>query len=203
MPTKDPRVDAYIARCAEFAQPILKHLRRVVHAASPAIEETMKWGMPFFVHRGIVCNMAAFKQHCSFGFWRSDLVLDGDPRYGQAGGGMMQRFGRLTTLSDLPSDRQLTTWVRKAVELNAAGVKLPARPKPKKKPLIVPPDLRAALRKNKKAAAAFAEFSYSHKKEYVDWITEAKRDETRQKRLATALTWMAGGKSRHWKYANC
>jgi len=199
MSRKDSRIDAYIANAAGFARPILNHLRRIVHAACPEVEETMKWSSPHFLHHGMLCNMSAFKQHCSFGFWKGALVLGESARDGGMG-----QFGRITARSDLPADDVLTGYVRKAMQLNEAGVRPPARSRPKKKTeLVIPDELRAALKKNKKAQATFEDFSYSHKKEYVEWIAEAKREETRTKRLATALVWLSEGKSRHWKYINC
>src|SRR5580765_44696 len=186
MSQKDPRVDAYITKSADFAKPILKHLRRIVHAAAPDVQETMKWGFPHFVHKGILCGMGAFKEHCTFGFWKSALVFDGKHK-SKPGEGMGQ-FGRITAVSDLPKESVLAGYVRKAVQLNDNGIKTPARPKPRvKKELAVPDYLTAVLKKNQKALKTFEDFSYSHKKEYVEWITEAKREETRQQRLETAL----------------
>jgi uncharacterized protein YdeI (YjbR/CyaY-like superfamily) len=198
MATTDPRVDAYIAKSAEFARPILKYLRAAVHAASPEIEETLKWSMPHFMYKGMLCGMAAFKQHCAFGFWKGKLVADLSEE-------AMGQFGCITKVSDLPSKRALTAYVKKAMALNDAGVKSPTRTKnaKPKSPVKVPDDLAAALRRNKKAGATFEGFSPSHRREYVEWITEAKREETRAKRLATALEWLAEGKSRNWKYENC
>jgi uncharacterized protein YdeI (YjbR/CyaY-like superfamily) len=201
MPKKDPRVDAYIAKAAPFAQPILKHLRKLVHTGCPDVEETLKWSMPSFTHKGILCGIAAFKEHCTFGFWKHNLVV-GDqesPKAEEA----MGTFGRITKLSDLPNDKVLLEYIRKAAELNDAGIKKPARPKKPREELKIPSALIAALKANKKALDTFEQFSYSHQKEYVEWITEAKRDETRDKRLATAITWLAQGKPRNWKYANC
>jgi len=202
MSRTDPRIDAYIAKSADFAKPILKRLRRIVHDACPGqIDETMKWSMPFFTHNGIVCHMAAFKQHCSFGFWNRQLVLG--EKAGNERDGMGQ-FGRITSIADLPNEKLLAGYLRKAVELNDAGTKTPARSRPKaKKELVVPDYFLAALRKSKKAIATFEGFSYSHKKEYVEWVTEAKREETRQQRLQTAVKWLTDGKPRHWKYAGC
>jgi uncharacterized protein YdeI (YjbR/CyaY-like superfamily) len=197
MSAKDSRIDAYIARSAEFARPILIHLRGIVHAACPQVEETLKWGMPHFQHRGVLCGMAAFKQHCRFMFWKSALVLEDHQ------GRRMDQFGRITSISDLPPRPVLMGYVRKAVQLNEAGIKVPFRPTAKKKTLVIPPDLRAALKRNRKAQATFDNFSYSHRKEYVEWITEAKREETRTKRLESTIAWLSQGKSRHWKYANC
>lgn len=199
----NPRVDAYIAKKAEFARPILEHLRKVVHEAAPGIEETIKWGMPHFEHKGMVCGMAAFKQHCAFGFWQSKLVLGEEAGNDDAA---MGNFGRITKIADLPPKKVIVGYVKKAVALNEAGVKggLAARPKPDpNRKVTVPADLAAALKRNAKARQTFDAFSYSSKKEYVEWITEAKREETRKTRLVQAIEWMADGKSRHWKYQNC
>ena len=201
---KDPRIDAYIARSADFAIPILNHIRKRVHAACPEVEETMKWSMPFFLHKGILCNMAAFKQHCTFGFWKESLIFDRDKGGGNKQDEAMGQFGRIGAIADLPNDNVLISYIKQAVRLNETGARLPARAKPKKKKdLIVPAGLVSALKANKKALTAFENFSYSHKKEYVEWITEAKTQETRKRRLATAIKWMAEGKSRHWKYVKC
>jgi uncharacterized protein YdeI (YjbR/CyaY-like superfamily) len=202
MATRDSRIDVYIAKSAEFAKPILEHLRGLVHAACPEVEESLKWSAPHFLHRGILCNMAAFKQHCSFGFWKGELVL-GQGAAGAAGEGMGQ-FGRITALSDLPPDKVLTGFIRQAARLNETGIKraAPARPK-EKRTLRIPADLTAALKMKPRARAAFDQFSPSHKKEYVEWITGAKREETRKQRLVTAIAWMAEGKPRYWKYARC
>jgi hypothetical protein len=201
MPKKDPRVDAYIAKAAPFAQPILKHIRKIVHKGCPSVEETMKWSMPHFDYKGIMCGMAAHKQHCSFGFWQgSELALGGVGKDAEG----MGHFGKITALSDLPDDATLLGYVRKAVELKDAGVKKPkpqsAAPKKERAELAVPDYFAAALRNNKKAQQTFEGFSYSHRKEYIEWLTEAKREETRENRLATALEWLAEGKPRNWKY---
>ena len=200
MGRKDHRIDAYIAKSAEFARPILTHLRKVVHQACPQAEETMKWSMPHFDYRGeMMCSMAAFKAHCVFGFWKGALVSG----RGHGEGGAMGQFGRITTLKDLPSDAVITGYIKKAMKLNEEGIKSPtrsaARPKTPR-PVVVPADLRAALAKNKKALAAFEAFPPSHKREYIEWITEAKREETRARRLATAVEWMSEGKAYNWKY---
>jgi len=200
MGTRDPRVDAYIARSADFAKPILTHLREVVHAACPDVEETIKWSFPNFTYRGMLCSMASFKQHCSFGFWKGALVV-GTPGGDGDGERAMGQFGRITALSDLPSKKVLTGYIKEAMRLNEAGVKSPTRSEPKaKKELPVPDDLTKALRKNKKALATFENFSPSHRREYIEWITEAKGEDTRNRRLATAVEWMAEGKPRNWKY---
>lgn len=200
MPISDPRVDAYIANSADFAQPILAHLRDAVHRSCPPVEETLKWRMPTFMYHGMLCGMAAFKQHCTFGFWKHALVV-GEEQAGDAQA--MGQFGRITRLADLPSNKILTSYIKKAMQLNEDGVKAP-RATPKRKPAPrVPDDLAAALKKNRKAATTFAAFSPTNQREYIEWITEAKREETRAKRLATAVEWLAEGRSRNWKYVNC
>jgi len=193
MAKKDPRVDAYIAKSADFAKPILTRLRELVHKGCPDAEETIKWGMPAFDYKGFLGGMAAFKAHCAFNLWKGSML-------GQSNQDAMGQFGRITSLSDLPKDSVLVGYVREAARLNAEGVKVPKQPKAPKKPLATPPDLASALRKNAKAKATFEGFSPSHRREYVEWITEARTDATRSKRLGTAIEWMAEGKPRMWKY---
>jgi uncharacterized protein YdeI (YjbR/CyaY-like superfamily) len=200
MANHDPRVDAYIAKSASFARPILEHLRALVHEACPTVDESLKWSMPFFSYKAApMCMMAAFKQHCSFGFWLSKEVTGGSGEDG------MGQFGKLASLKDLPPDRQLSAHLKKAMALNEAGVKK-ARPKAAAKPApTLPDDLAALLAQKKHAAArkAWESFPPGAQREYVDWITEAKTDATRQKRLATTLEWLAEGKRRNWKYEKC
>jgi hypothetical protein len=198
MPTKDKRVDAYIAKAAPFAQPILKHLRALLHEAVPQVEETMKWNTPHFLHQGMMCGTPAFKEHCHLGFWKGELI------FAKAAEGTREKLRQITSLADLPSDNVLRGYFKQAAALNEAGVK-PSTPKrsAKKKELVVPEFFLTQLRKNKKALAAFEAYSYSHKKEYVEWVAEAKREETRQKRMETTLKWLIEGKPRHWKYQNC
>jgi len=200
MGKQDPRVDAYIEKAAEFARPILLHLRAVVHAGCPEVEETIKWGFPHFDYKGIFCSMAAFKEHCAFGFWKGSLLAARYPDLAHSEEAMGQ-LGRITSLADLPDEESLIRYVREAAELNDQKVKAPARAKPKvEKTLTVPEDLQEALQADPAARATFEGFNYSNKKEYVEWLTEAKSEETRKKRLATALEWMAEGKIRNWKY---
>ena len=195
----DPRIDAYIERQAEFAKPILRHLRDTVHAACPDCEETLKWSMPSFMYKGeILAGMAAFKQHATFGFWRGSLVV-GDGNEQMSG---MGQFGRLTAVGDLPPAKELKALVKKAMQLADDGVKSP-RDKHRKEAFSVPQDLRAAIGANPAAAATFDGFPPSAQREYVEWVTEAKRDETRAKRLAQTVEWLAEGKRRHWKYEAC
>ena len=201
MGKKDPRVDASIAKAPEFARPILRHLRDLMHRACPEVEETLKWSRPAFMYKGLLCGMAAFKHHVTFGFWKHDLVVGKQSEKDAAG-----QFGRITSLADLPSDKILLAYIRRAAELNEAGIKPAPRPRaiPEQRPeLIVPDFLDAALKANAKAQANFEKFSYSHKKEYIEWLSGAKREETRQKRLSTALAWIADGKPQNWKYMRC
>jgi uncharacterized protein YdeI (YjbR/CyaY-like superfamily) len=195
--TQDPRIDAYIAKSADFARPILSHLRKLIHAGCPEVQETMKWSFPHFEYQGVLCSMAAFKAHATFGFWKSGLMktLAGHGK----GDDAMGHYGRVTSLDDLPSEKAIIAQVKEAARLNAGGIKVP-KTKTKKPPLKVPTYFQAALKKNAKARATFENFSPSHKREYIEWITEAKTDATRQKRLATTLEWLAEGKSLNWKY---
>ncbi len=206
--TASPKVDAYCAKVQPFAQPILAHLRELVHKACPEVEETIKWSRPFFEYRGaILCNMSAFKEHCSFGFWGEEIgaVLR---EAGVLKEGGMGSLGRITSVADLPSDKQMLGWIRQAAAfVNSGQYTSPiaarhkvVKPKPS---LHRPAEFKTALQGNKKAAAVFAAFSPSSKREYVEWIAEAKRQETRDKRIATAVEWIAEGKQRNWKYQNC
>lgn len=199
MGTRDPRVDAYIAASADFARPILTHFRELVHATCPDCEEAMKWSMPHFMYEGMLCGMAAHKAHCSIGFWKGALVL-GDASKDDEG---MGNLGRLTSLKDLPPKRTLQSLIRKAMALNEQGVKAPARRKPglaRTAAPRMPSALRQALDRNPKARATFEAFSPSHRREYIEWVAEAKTDATREKRLLTTIEWLTEGKARHWKY---
>ena len=195
MSKKNPRVDAYIAKSADFAKPILSRIRKLAHIACPDVEETIKWNSPFFMHKGILIAMSAFKQHCALIFWKNKLI------FGKEAASQRKRFHHITSAADLPDDKILTGYIRKAIELNEAGIKSSVRTKPKtKKEIAVPDYFLAALKKNKKALATFENFSPSCQREYVEWLTEAKREETRAKRIKTAIEWIATEKSRNWKY---
>ena len=204
--TLDPRVDAYIEKAAPFAQPVLAHLRKLMHQACPRATESIKWGMPFFVQQDIVlAHMAAFKQHCAFGFWGPQMkkVLK---RTGLHSSEAMGVLGRITSLKDLPDEKTLLAYMHQAGELVTSGERTKSIERPKKaapRPVRVPAELTAALTKNKAAGKVFAAFPPGHRREYADWIAEAKRPETKQKRVAQAVTWIAQGKSRNWKYQNC
>ncbi len=199
MAKKDPRVDAYIKKSAPFAQPILTRLRKLVHEACPNVEETIKWQFPHFMYKGILCAIAAFKSHCALVFWHRKVreILPPGKR-----GRAMGSYGRITTLADLPTDAVFKKFVKESMKLNEAGIKSPRVVK-KKKPLVIPPIIRAVLKMNPKAEAVFEGFPPSHKREYVEWINEAKREETRQSRIATMVKWLSEGKSRNWKYEKC
>jgi hypothetical protein len=197
MKHRDPRIDAYIRKSAPFAQPILTHLRAVVHEACPDVEETMKWSFPHFDYKGIFCSMAAFKAHAAFAFWKGPLLAGMLPNVEQTA---MGQFGRITSIADLPARKTLIRIVRAAAKLNDEGIKIERPGRPETAPLRPPADLLAALAANAKAAAAFKAFSPSQKREYVEWISEARQPATREKRLATAIDWLSQGKPRNWKY---
>jgi uncharacterized protein YdeI (YjbR/CyaY-like superfamily) len=203
----DPRVDAYIEKAAPFAQPILTHLRKLMHQACPRMNESIKWGMPFFVQEGVIlAHMAAFKQHCVFGFWGPQMKK-AMQKSGAHSSGAFGQLSRITSRKDLPDDKTLLAHMCEAAELVESGQRTKSIERPKKKaasrPVTIPAELSAALKKNKAASKAFELFSPSHRREYAMWIDEAKRPETKEKRVAQAVTWIALGKSRNWKYENC
>lgn len=199
MGKRDPRVDTYIAKSADFAQPILTNFRDVVHTACPDVVETMKWGAPTFERKKILCGMAAFKAHCRIGFW--NLSQTARAGTGLEAGGITAWFPRVTSIKDLPSKTTLMRLVKEAAALDEQGVR-PPRPtrSARTAPLPAPDDLMKALRTNRKALAVFDAWAPGHRKEYIQWITEAKREETRASRVATAVEWIADGKPRNWKY---
>lgn len=205
----EPRVDAYIAKAKPFAPPILNHIRELVHKACPDVEETIKWSRPFFEYKGaILGNMSAFKEHCSFGFWGVEIAaVLREAKVLQPGA--MGSLGRITRVEDLPPKKEILGILKQAVEFIDSGnytSPIAARNKvvkAPKAPMETPAAFTKALKANKKAAAGFAALSPSCKKEYVEWIAEAKRDETRDKRIATAVEWISEGKRRNWKYENC
>jgi uncharacterized protein YdeI (YjbR/CyaY-like superfamily) len=205
MAKKDKRIDAYIEKAQPFAKPVLKHLRKLIHEGCPEMSETVKWGMPSFDYKGPFCSMAAFKQHAVFGFWKHKLINDPKNYLGEIkadGGEAMGNMGRITSLKDLPPDKIILGFIKQAVKLNDEGVK------PEKvvknpattKNTTAPNDLMAALKKNKKAMTVWTDWTPGKKKEYVQWITEAKTDDTRASRIETAVEWIAEGKIRNWKY---
>ena len=203
MGKKEKAIDVYIAKSADFAKPVLNRLRELVHKTCPDVEEKMKWSFPHFDYKGeMMCSMAAFKQHCVFGFWKAALMKDPLLIENAKSEVSMGHLGKITSLKDLPADKKIIEWVKEAMKLNDEGIKLPAKAKSTdKKELIVPDYFLKALNKNKKAFKVFEEFSYSHKKEYLEWITDAKTDDTRNKRISLAIDMIQEGKSRNWKYA--
>ena len=197
MAARDPRIDAYIAAARPFARPILRRIRKAVHAGCPQVAETIKWGMPAFEYKGPLVGMAGFQAHCALAFWKASLMKTVPTDIGTDA---MGQFGRLESLDDTPSQAHLVRMVREAVALNDAGVKVPRAVKAPKPAPKAPADMLAALRANGQALAAWRQFPPSHQREYVQWITEAKTDATRTRRLQTAVEWIAEGKGRNWKY---
>lgn len=209
MSERNPRVDAYIAKSAEFAQPILQHVRDLVHKGCSDVMEEIKWGRPFFLYAGVIlCNISAFKEHCSIGFWGAEMgkVLRTE---GALQDGAMGSFGRITSLKDLPTDKKFVAYVKQAasfVDQGRGETFMAASRRVVKAPraaVEAPPEFTAALKKNKIAAKVFEAFSPGCKREYLEWIAEAKRPETRERRIAHAVEWIAEGKQRNWKYQNC
>jgi len=203
MGQKNKRVDAYIDKAQPFAKPILTKLRELIHKGNPEVEETIKWGMPSFDYKGPFCSFASFKQHAVFGFWKYELIKDPKGYMGEIfnkGGDAMGNLGRITSIKDLPPDKVIIDFVKQAKKLNDEGIKLPPKSKKPRTEFVIPDYFISALKQNKKAFETFNNFSYSHKKEYIEWITEAKTEETRNKRIATTIEWISEGKSRNWKY---
>jgi uncharacterized protein YdeI (YjbR/CyaY-like superfamily) len=201
MPEKDPRVDAYIEKAAPFAKPILSKLRKLIFQACPEVNETIKWSFPNYeVYGSMLCSMAAFKEHCSMGLWKASLLKDTEGILHLADKNSMGHLNKLVSLKDLPSDKILLAYIREAAQLNKNNVKV-TRPKTvPKKELPLPGALASALKKSKKALATFEAFPPSQRREYIEWISEAKTEETLNKRLATTIEWLEEGKTRHWKY---
>ncbi len=202
MKNQDTRIDDYIAKSAAFAHPILIHLRNLIHQGCPDVVETIKWGFPHFDYSGeILCSMASFKKHCTFGFWKASIMADPDKLLQKIGKTAMGSMGQIGDISQLPPDAVLLEYIREAARLNKEGIKIPAKAKIEAKNAALVPDyILSALKVNKDALKTFDNFSPSNKKEYIEWITEAKTEDTRYKRLETAVEWMAEGKIRNWKY---
>lgn len=202
MPSTDPRIDSYIERSAEFAQPILVHLRELVHKACPDVTETIKWSMPSFEYKGLLCGFASFKKHCTFGFWKESLLKsDAFPKIKTA----MGSFGRITSLKDLPKDKEIIFIIHQAMELNEKGINVPRIKNGSRdgRDIVVPEILAKALKIDKAARETFERFPPSCRREYIEWITEAKTEPTREKRVATTIEWLSEGKRRNWRYEKC
>lgn len=197
----EPKINTYFAKSAAFAQPILQHFRALVHQACPEVEERIKWGMPHFDYKGeMMCSIAAFKQHCAIGFWKASLMKDA-ALFKEGNEEAMGSLGQIKSLSDLPPDEVLIAYIQEAMQLNDSGVKLPAKTLSKdKKDLVIAADVQDALLANAAASHHFEAFTYGKKKEYIAWFDEAKAAPTREKRIATAMEWIAEGKGRNWKY---
>ncbi len=195
-------VDAYIEKSAGFAKPILEYLRELVHKTCPDAEEKIKWGMPFFDYKGeMMCHMASFKQHCAFGFWKATIMKDPVLRETAATETAMGHLGRLSSMKDLPPAKKITAWIKEAMVLNENGIKLPPKIKPAQSSTTEVPDyFIKALNRNKKAQKEFEAFPPGKRKEYITWLAEAKSEDTRTKRMETAIEWIAEGKGRNWKY---
>jgi uncharacterized protein YdeI (YjbR/CyaY-like superfamily) len=201
MHKKSPLIDAYIAKSADFAKPILEHFRDLVHQACPDVEEKMKWSFPHFDYKGeMMCSIAAFKQHCAINFWKATLMKDASLVENAKAETAMGHFGKITSLKELPSDKKLIAYIKEAMMLNEEGKKVAKAKAAPKKEATVPADVAAALKKNKSAQTWFNEFSSSAKREYIDWINDAKSEDTRLKRLEQMIEWVAEGKPRNWKY---
>lgn len=202
MPVYEPRIDAYIAKSAPFSQPIMERLRSLIHEVCPDVEETIKWGMPAFYFHGPMCSFAAFKQHCTFGFWKSSLLHDPSGVLNSEQEAMGS-FGKMTSVKDLPPDKILKALIKDAMRLNEEGVKIPTATRKRgmvKEAIPEPEYFTALLAKNKSAKATWDGFAPSHRREYLEWITEAKTEPTREKRLTQTMDLLAEGKQRHWKY---
>jgi hypothetical protein len=199
MPIIDPRVDAYIEKSQDFAKPVLAHLRALIHEVCPDVTETLKWSMPSFEYKGMLCGLASFKNHCTFGFWKEALLKEVKFPVKNA----MGSFGRITSLKDLPDDATMRSIIKEAVRLNDENIKVPKKKAVKSTDVALPDVLREALARNDAAAENFGNFPPSAQREYIEWITEAKTDATRDKRLATTIEWLTEGKRRNWKYEKC
>lgn len=202
MKARDERIDLYISKSADFAQEILLHLREVIHDFCPNVEEGMKWSMPFFMYRGkILCNFASFKQHCSFGFWLHSEMSDLHGIFKRSAEGGMGSLGKITAMSDLPKDDQLGAYILEAMSLIEQGtIPRELNPKFKKPAAEVPEELQKLLETEPKAKAVFDALPPSHQREYTNWISEAKREETKQRRLQQTIENLLEGKSKDWKY---
>jgi len=200
MGTRDAKVDAYIQKSPAFAQPILLHLREIIHKACPTVEEKMKWSFPHFDYKGMMCSMAAMKEYCVLSFWKASLMADSHKVFASVEEKAMGNLGKIKTVKDLPAEKVLIAYVKEAMQLNDTGVKLPSRTKTITADITVPEDFEKMLKKNKAAAGNFAAFTPGKKKEYLGWFDEAKTADTRNKRMETAIEWIAENKIRNWKY---
>jgi uncharacterized protein YdeI (YjbR/CyaY-like superfamily) len=200
MGKKDKRVDQYIAKSVDFTKPILVHLRELVHMGCPDVIETIKWGMPNFEHHGLMCGLARFKEHCAFVFFKAALMKDKSLMANAKSESAMGHLGKITSLKDLPSDSKLLRLIKEAAKINEAGLKVIRKNSIAKKALAAPSDFKTYLSKSVKAKNTFDNLAPSHKRDYIEWITEAKTEKTRSKRIKTSIEWLSEGKPRNWKY---
>lgn len=199
----NPAVDAYIEKALPFARPILTKIRKAIHKACPEIKESIKWGMPSFDFHGPIAGMASFKAHCAFFFWKAPLLDDPEgylQKRAAEGGSAMGNFGKITSLSELPPEKVIIGFVKQSMQLNEKGIKVPRKKAALVKEPEVPVDLSALLKKNKVARQTFDAFPPSHRKEYIEWINEAKTEATRMKRTLATFELLKAGKSLNWKY---
>lgn len=202
MGTRDKRIDACIDEAEPFARPVLRKIRTLIHEGCPDIEETIKWGAPSFGYKGMLGGMASLSKHVSYGFWKARIMQDPEGILKSAPGASNFSF-KASSIKDLPPDKTLLAYVKEARRINDEGLKAPAKKRKPKKTIEVPDYFQKALNKNKTAKATFESFPYSRRRDYVEWLTSAKREATRDKRMATAVEWLAEGKSRNRKYENC
>lgn len=196
----DPRIDAYIEKSAAFAKPVLNHIRKLIHLASPEIRETIKWGFPHFDYKGTICSMASFKEHCAFGFWKSSLLSDPYSILKKEASDSMGQLGRIKSIADLPSDEIFTAYILEAISLNDKGIRVVKKTGSAKSEVEIPEYFQRVLDDHSIAKSSFEKLSNSHRKEYILWIEEAKTEATRHKRISTAIEWLSEGKSKNWKY---
>lgn len=194
--------DQYIDLQADFARPILQHLRTLIRSACPDGIEEFKWNFPHFTYKGVIlCHLGAFKSHLSVGFWLSAIMDDPDGILQTSERESMGNLGRIKRMEDLPAPEVLVRYVHHAMDLIDQGRKLPSvKEKPKDRTLSIPKILETMLDANPKAKGTFESFSYSAKKDYTLWIDEAKTEATKIKRATQAVEWLEEGKKRHWKY---
>lgn len=201
MTTTDPRIDAYIAKSAAFAQPVLTYLRQLIRETCPDVQETIKWGMPSFEYKGMMAGLASFKGHCAFYLWKGNIIPDPHGFLSTVGGTGMGNFGKITSLGDLPTREIIVYYLQEAMRLNEEGIQVPKdKTKAAKKASETPQELLEALKQSPAAQLTYDNFPPGQKREYDEWIADAKTDATRQKRLKDAIQWMSEGKIRNWKY---
>src|SRR5438270_1264994 len=180
-------VNDSLANAPEGTRPILVRLRRIFRQASPKLEEAIKWGVPCYLFKGPVGGFAAYKQHVSWGLWKSRALNDPE---GLLGRGVSVMAGKITKVSEIPPAAKIIALIEQVIALNEAGIKSPKPPEPE-----LPADFAAAMKKAGKAARHYAAFTPARKWQYVNWVTQAKRAETRAKRIEIAVERIGEGKT--------